>query len=260
MQVGPSHPCFHSVLMRAGFRAVGLDCACHGKVSGCQRECFAADLPAGISNRFPLMYVTVETPGATSDRSQSLYAGVQRQPAVGHSICSAGNRSDAAWRPAGRQPRASGVLHRGQPGVVSRRPLLVHSCAAPGMSLAPGPATSLAATATCLQLSSSPVRLQLLNKAASQCQLAHAMLITGCNLQTPVWHGPQAREDVPGPLSRWYRHISKGAWPFSTRDHGWPISDCTSEGMRPAVHSHPLRASCMPTAASNLISSCQIRW
>jgi hypothetical protein len=31
------------------------------------------------------------------------------------------------------------------------------------------------------------------------------------------------------PLGRYYRHISAGAWPFSTRDHGWPISDCTSE-------------------------------
>lgn len=31
------------------------------------------------------------------------------------------------------------------------------------------------------------------------------------------------------PLQRYYRHISVGAWPFSTRDHGWPISDCTSE-------------------------------
>jgi hypothetical protein len=40
----------------------------------------------------------------------------------------------------------------------------------------------------------------------------------------------QATEDVPGPLSKWYRHISNGAWPFSNRDHGWPISDCTSEG------------------------------
>lgn len=28
------------------------------------------------------------------------------------------------------------------------------------------------------------------------------------------------------------RHVSKGAWPFSTRDHGWPISDCTSEGLK----------------------------
>jgi cycloartenol synthase len=37
------------------------------------------------------------------------------------------------------------------------------------------------------------------------------------------------------PLEEFYRHISKGAWPFSTRDHGWPISDCTSEGFKAAV-------------------------
>lgn len=42
----------------------------------------------------------------------------------------------------------------------------------------------------------------------------------------------QVREDAPGPLCAWYRHISKGAWPFSTRDHGWPISDCSSEGLK----------------------------
>ncbi|XP_068641549.1 cycloartenol synthase 2-like [Aristolochia californica] len=42
----------------------------------------------------------------------------------------------------------------------------------------------------------------------------------------------QVLEDCPGDLSFWYRHISKGAWPFSTRDHGWPISDCTAEGMK----------------------------
>jgi hypothetical protein len=28
--------------------------------------------------------------------------------------------------------------------------------------------------------------------------------------------------------------ISKGAWPFSTRDHGWPIADCTGEGLTAA--------------------------
>ena len=48
------------------------------------------------------------------------------------------------------------------------------------------------------------------------------------------WHGElsfatrQVREEAIGP----YRHISTGAWPFSTRDHGWPISDCTSEGVK----------------------------
>ncbi|KAH6817305.1 cycloartenol synthase 1 [Perilla frutescens var. frutescens] len=42
----------------------------------------------------------------------------------------------------------------------------------------------------------------------------------------------QLLNDCPGNLESWYRHISKGAWPFSTADHGWPISDCTSEGLK----------------------------
>jgi 2,3-oxidosqualene cyclase len=34
---------------------------------------------------------------------------------------------------------------------------------------------------------------------------------------------------------RFYRHPSKGGWPFSTREHGWPISDCTAEGLKAAL-------------------------
>ncbi|PRQ51839.1 putative cycloartenol synthase [Rosa chinensis] len=45
----------------------------------------------------------------------------------------------------------------------------------------------------------------------------------------------QVLEDCPGDLNFWYRHISKGAWPFSTADHGWPISDCTAEGLKAAL-------------------------
>jgi squalene cyclase len=41
----------------------------------------------------------------------------------------------------------------------------------------------------------------------------------------------QVRENAPQ-SDVYFRHISKGAWPFSTRDHGWPISDCTAEGFR----------------------------
>lgn len=44
----------------------------------------------------------------------------------------------------------------------------------------------------------------------------------------------QVTEDCPQ-LSRYYRHISKGAWPFSTQDHGWPISDCTAEGLKASM-------------------------
>lgn len=41
----------------------------------------------------------------------------------------------------------------------------------------------------------------------------------------------QVRNNSPN-SREYYRHISKGAWPFSTSAHGWPISDCTSEGLR----------------------------
>ncbi|CDF35754.1 cycloartenol synthase [Chondrus crispus] len=44
----------------------------------------------------------------------------------------------------------------------------------------------------------------------------------------------QVLVDVPN-RERFYRHMSKGAWPFSTRDHGWPIADCTGEGLAAAL-------------------------
>jgi squalene/oxidosqualene cyclase-like protein len=34
---------------------------------------------------------------------------------------------------------------------------------------------------------------------------------------------------------RAYRDRSRGGWPFSTRAHGWPISDCTAEGMKASM-------------------------
>jgi squalene/oxidosqualene cyclase-like protein len=41
-------------------------------------------------------------------------------------------------------------------------------------------------------------------------------------------------EDVPKAAEH-YRHPSKGGWPFSNRPHGWPITDCTSEGLKCAL-------------------------
>lgn len=35
-----------------------------------------------------------------------------------------------------------------------------------------------------------------------------------------------------------FRHISKGGWPFSTAAHGWPISDCTAEGLKGVLCLH----------------------
>lgn len=48
----------------------------------------------------------------------------------------------------------------------------------------------------------------------------------------------QILEDVPEAEAH-YRHASRGGWPFSTRAHGWPITDCTSEGFKSAVQLEP---------------------
>lgn len=42
----------------------------------------------------------------------------------------------------------------------------------------------------------------------------------------------KVKMDSSGDLKYWYRHISKGGWPFSTPDNGWIVSDCTSEGLK----------------------------
>jgi lanosterol synthase len=44
----------------------------------------------------------------------------------------------------------------------------------------------------------------------------------------------QVLEDIPD-RERHYRHASRGGWPFSNRAHGWPITDCTAEGLKCAM-------------------------
>ncbi|GAA6017322.1 hypothetical protein JCM11491_000630 [Sporobolomyces phaffii] len=38
--------------------------------------------------------------------------------------------------------------------------------------------------------------------------------------------------DNPRHFERAYRHETKGAWPFSTKEQGYTVSDCTAEGMK----------------------------
>ncbi|KAG8376325.1 hypothetical protein BUALT_Bualt09G0051500 [Buddleja alternifolia] len=45
----------------------------------------------------------------------------------------------------------------------------------------------------------------------------------------------QVRDNPSGDFCKMYRHMSKGAWTFSTQDHGWQVSDCTSEGLKAAL-------------------------
>ncbi len=44
----------------------------------------------------------------------------------------------------------------------------------------------------------------------------------------------QVRQDVDR-REKYYRDPSKGGWPFSDLAHGWPITDCTSEGFKAAT-------------------------
>ena len=44
----------------------------------------------------------------------------------------------------------------------------------------------------------------------------------------------QVQEDVRD-RKKFFRTISKHGWPFSTRDHGWPITDCTAEGVKTTI-------------------------
>eukprot|EP00668_Euglena_longa_P001203 GGOE01001427.1.p1 GENE.GGOE01001427.1~~GGOE01001427.1.p1 ORF type:complete len:940 (-),score=217.60 GGOE01001427.1:403-3012(-) len=38
--------------------------------------------------------------------------------------------------------------------------------------------------------------------------------------------------EEPALRKKYNRHVSQGGWPFSTSAHGWPISDCTAEGVK----------------------------
>jgi squalene/oxidosqualene cyclase-like protein len=55
----------------------------------------------------------------------------------------------------------------------------------------------------------------------------------------------QVLEDVEH-REEFFRHISKGGWPFSTRDHGWPITDCTAEGLKATLELHQLSSTALP--------------
>ncbi|PWZ10298.1 Cycloartenol synthase [Zea mays] len=68
------------------------------------------------------------------------------------------------------------------------------------------------------------VSTNLMEEFGPTLKLAHAFI-----------KNSQILDNCPGDLTQWYRHISKGGWPFSTVDHGWPVSDCTATGLKAAL-------------------------
>lgn len=57
----------------------------------------------------------------------------------------------------------------------------------------------------------------------------------------------QVLDDVPD-RERTARDPSRGGWPFSTRDHGWPITDCTAEGIKASLAAAPWVPTPLPDA------------
>src|SRR6478752_2890939 len=55
----------------------------------------------------------------------------------------------------------------------------------------------------------------------------------------------QVLQDVPE-RERCFRHASKGGWPFSSRAHGWPISDCTAEGLKACLAIEEVTGKALP--------------
>src|SRR6185295_17918121 len=70
----------------------------------------------------------------------------------------------------------------------------------------------------------------------------------------------QVLEDVPE-RERCFRHASRGGWPFSSRAHGWPISDCTAEGLKACLAIEAVTGKSLPRwrldAALSLLLSLQ---
>ncbi|KAH9667968.1 Amyrin synthase LUP2 [Citrus sinensis] len=46
----------------------------------------------------------------------------------------------------------------------------------------------------------------------------------------------QVTNNPPGDFKSMFRHMSKGAWTFSNKDHGWPVSDYTAEALLCCLH------------------------
>ena len=42
----------------------------------------------------------------------------------------------------------------------------------------------------------------------------------------------QVRDNPYGDFRSMYKHISMGSWTFSDRDHGWQVSDYTTESLK----------------------------
>jgi len=71
------------------------------------------------------------------------------------------------------------------------------------------------------------------DKYPELCDRVYGFLERTQILSTETSQGTEAyKYEAVDLRKQFYRHVSKGGWPFSTSAHGWPISDCSSEGLK----------------------------
>ena len=57
---------------------------------------------------------------------------------------------------------------------------------------------------------------------------------------------------------RYYRDETKGGWPFSTRDIGWIVADCTGEGLKAALICKKHGYAATPLSDARLFDACNM--
>ena len=62
-----------------------------------------------------------------------------------------------------------------------------------------------------------------------------------CFVKVLEWLDECQIKDNPKHYERAYRHGTKGAWPFSTREQSYVVSDCTGEGLKAVLYLQDLR-------------------
>jgi len=102
----------------------------------------------------------------------------------------------------------------------------------------------------------------LVDEFASMCQKAYSYLErTQILCSATSRSSPAFAYESPALRQQYFRHVSEGGWPFSTAAHGWPISDCTAEGLKAVLllrHHKCIQEHCAPISDARLYKALEV--
>ena len=102
----------------------------------------------------------------------------------------------------------------------------------------------------------------LVDEFASMCKKAYSYLERTqilCSADSRA--SPALAYETAEQRQKYFRHVSEGGWPFSTAAHGWPISDCTAEGLKAVLllRGHAcIQAHCAPISDERLYKALEV--